>query len=42
MIEKEFDLIISLILEMLKNGQTDKVIELLEDAKNSSKADKNK
>lgn len=40
MSEKEFDLIISLILEMLKAGQVDKVIELLEDAKNSSKADK--
>ncbi len=31
MIEKEFDFIISLILEMLKNGQTEKVIELLEE-----------
>lgn len=30
---KEFDLFLSLILELLKQGQTDKVIELLEKAK---------
>ncbi len=40
MTSKEFDLMASLILELLKAGQVDKVIELLEDAKNSSKADK--
>lgn len=30
---KKFDLFLSLILELLKQGQTDKVIELLEKAK---------
>lgn len=33
MTSKEFDLLIAMILEMLKNGQTDKVIALLEEAR---------
>ena len=33
---KEFDLLISMILEMLKDGQTEKVIKLLEETKNGS------
>lgn len=34
MTSKEFDLMISMILEMLKSGQVDKVIKLLEETKN--------
>lgn len=33
MTSKEFDLLIALILEMLKNDQKDKVIALLEEAR---------
>ncbi len=33
MTSKEFDLLIAMILEMLKNNQTDKVITLLEEAR---------
>lgn len=36
MTSKEFDLLISMILEMLKDGQTEKVIKLLEETKNGS------
>ncbi len=36
MTSKEFDLLISMILEMLKDGQTEKVIKLLEETRNSS------
>ncbi len=36
MTAKEFDLLISMILEMLKDGQTEKVIKLLEETKSSS------
>lgn len=32
MMNKEFDLLITMILEMLKEGKTEKVIELLEKA----------
>lgn len=32
MTSKEFDLLITMILEMLKEGKTEKVIELLEKA----------
>lgn len=45
MTAKEFNLVVSLILEMLKDGKTDRVIELLEEAKdsnNASNAKKNK
>lgn len=40
MTSKEFDLLIAMILEMLKNNQTDKVIALLEEAR--GKEDQNK
>ena len=33
MTEKEFDLLISLILSMLKSGKADEVIRLLEEAR---------
>ena len=33
MTSKEFDLLIALILELLKQGQTEKVIALLEEAR---------
>lgn len=33
MTSKEFDLLIAMILEMLKNGQTQRVIDLLEEAR---------
>lgn len=33
MTSKEFDLLIAMILEMLKNGQTSRVIDLLEEAR---------
>ena len=36
MTSKEFDLMIDLILELLKEGKTEKVIELLEKAKESN------
>ncbi len=36
MTSKEFDLLIALILEMLHNGQTEKVIALLEEARGKS------
>ncbi len=36
MTSKEFDLLISMILEMLKDGQTEKVIKLLEETKSDS------
>lgn len=45
MTAKEFNLVVSLILEKLKDGKTDRVIELLEEAKdsnNASNAKKNK
>lgn len=32
---KEFDLLISIILDMLKAGQVDRVIELLEETKSN-------
>lgn len=35
MTAKEFDLLISMILEMLKDGQTEKVIKLLEETKSN-------
>lgn len=35
MTAKQFDVFASLILEMLKNGQTDEVIKLLEETKKS-------
>lgn len=36
MTSKEFDLLIAMILEMLKNGQTTTVINLLEEARGKS------
>lgn len=33
MTSKEFDLLIAMILEMLKNGQVQRVIDLLEEAR---------
>ena len=33
MTSKEFDLLIAMIIEMLKNDQTERVIELLEEAR---------
>jgi hypothetical protein len=36
MTSKEFDLMIDLMLELLKDGKTEKVIELLEKAKESN------
>lgn len=33
MTSKEFDLLIAMILELLKSGHTDKVITLLEEAR---------
>ena len=36
MTSKEFDLMIDLMLEFLKDGKTEKVIELLEKAKESN------
>ena len=44
MTSKEFDLMISFILELLKAGETKKVIKLLEEAKdnpNQNSGDKN-
>lgn len=35
MTSKEFNLLIAMILEMLKDGQVDKVIKLLEETKNN-------
>lgn len=35
MTAKQFDVFVSLILEMLKNGQVDEVIKLLEETKKS-------
>lgn len=40
MTSKEFDLLIAMILEMLKNGQVQRVIDLLEEAR--GKNDDNK
>ena len=37
MTSKEFDLFIAMILEMLKSGQTDKVIKLLEETRSGNK-----
>lgn len=42
MTSKEFDLLIAMILEMLKNGQADKVISLLEEARGKDNDSKNK
>lgn len=39
MTSKEFDLLISLILSMLKEGKTDEVIKLLEESKNKKSSD---
>lgn len=39
MTAKEFDLLISLILSMLENGETEKVIELLKETKNKKSSD---
>lgn len=36
---KEFDLMISLILSMLKKGETEEVIKLLEEAKKKKSSD---
>lgn len=36
MTSKGFDLLIAMILEMLKSGQTDKVIKLLEETRTES------
>jgi hypothetical protein len=36
MTSKEFDLLIAMILEMLKNGQVDRVIALLEEARSKN------
>lgn len=36
MTSKEFDLLIAMILEMLKNGQAQRVIDLLEEARGKS------
>ena len=36
MTSKEFDLMIDLMLELLKDGKTEKVIELLEKAKENN------
>lgn len=33
MTSKEFDLLITMIIEMLKDGKTEKVIEILEETK---------
>lgn len=40
MTSKEFDLLIAMILEMLKNGQTARVIDLLEEARGKKDEDK--
>ena len=37
MTSKEFDLLMALVLELLKSGQVDKVIQLLEEARSDSK-----
>ena len=37
MTSKEFDLLIAMILEMLKAGQTEKVIKIIEDTQNKYK-----
>lgn len=42
MTSKEFDLLIAMILEMLKNNQSDKVIALLEEARGKDNDNKNK
>ncbi len=42
MTSKEFDLLIAMILEMLKNNQSDKVIALLEEARGKDSDNKNK
>lgn len=39
MTAKEFDLMISLILSMLKKGETEEVIKLLEEAKKKKSSD---
>jgi len=39
MTSKEFDLLIGMILEMLENGQTDKVIALLKEARSKDNKD---
>lgn len=39
MTAKEFDLLISLILSMLENGETEKVIALLKETKNKKSSD---
>ena len=39
MTSKEFDLLIAMILEMLKNGQVDQVIKLLEEARTKKSSD---
>ena len=36
MTSKEFDLLISLVIAMLKDGKTDEVLRLLEEAKSKS------
>lgn len=44
MTSKKFDLLIAMIIEMLKNNQTERVIELLEEArekKDNQKSDNN-
>lgn len=40
MTSKEFDLLIALVLELLKQGQTQKVIALLEEARGEVTEDK--
>lgn len=40
MTSKEFDLLIALVLELLKQGQTQKVIALLEEARGEVAEDK--
>lgn len=37
MTSKEFDLLMALVLELLKSGQVDKVIQLLEEARSDSR-----
>lgn len=40
MTSKEFDLLMALVLELLKSGQVDKVIQLLEEARTDNKNNK--
>lgn len=42
MTSKEFDLLIAMILEMLKSGQTARVIDLLEEARGKTDSSENK